>query len=154
MPKLWNIIKHTNSRRYSRGGRTILVERPWGWYRVLHTGADYQVKELYVKPYHQLSLQSHKKRSEVWTVVFGRGSCIIGVENKSLSVGDVVKIKKGQIHRLSAQNEPIKIIEVQVGDYDESDIERYMDDYGRIDSKQTELSHISRETVQKYSEWS
>ena len=120
----------------------------------MHTGPDYQVKEIIVKPYHQLSLQSHKKRAEVWTVVFGQGRCIIGLENKPLSVGDVVKIKKGQIHRLSAQNEPIKIIEVQVGDYDESDIERYMDDYGRIDSKQIELSHINRETVQKHSEWS
>lgn len=132
----------------------MIEERPWGYFKILQSGDGYQVKELYIKPYHQLSLQSHKNREEIWSVVFGEGSCIIGVENRNLSVGDVVKIKKNQIHRLSSKDRPIKIIEVQVGDYDESDITRYLDDYGRIDRGKTKESDSDWKTVQNNSEWS
>ena len=49
------------------------VERPWGYYRVIHTiGKTIKVKELVIEPGKSLSKQRHFKRSEIWYVVKGR----------------------------------------------------------------------------------
>lgn len=45
--------------------------RPWGIYYVLEDSPLYKVKKLIVNPGKRLSLQSHTKRSEHWTVVSG-----------------------------------------------------------------------------------
>lgn len=124
-----------------------LTTRPWGHFEILCTGKDYQLKRLYVKPYHQLSLQSHTKRDEVWTVVSGTGFCLIDDNVIQLSFGTRVTVKKNQKHRLGARDLPLVIIELQLGDYDEDDIVRYVDDYGRINSGQIKQPHISGSAV-------
>ena len=50
---------------------TSIVSKPWGSYEVLHTGDNYAIKKIIVKPGGILSLQSHKFRSEHWVVVEG-----------------------------------------------------------------------------------
>ena len=47
---------------------TSIVSKPWGSYEVLHTGDNYAIKKIIVKPGGILSLQSHKFRSEHWVV--------------------------------------------------------------------------------------
>ena len=48
-----------------------IVNKPWGTYQVLDQGKNYLTKKIYVKPNGKLSLQSHRHRSEHWTIVQG-----------------------------------------------------------------------------------
>jgi mannose-6-phosphate isomerase len=109
-------------------------KRPWGSFCVLSDEIDHKVKRITVKPKKRLSLQSHKRRSEHWYIVKGRG--VVTVDDKKVRVkaGTAADIPKGARHR--AENTgtcPLIFIEVQTGNYfDEDDIIRYEDDFGRV----------------------
>lgn len=108
------------------------IERPWGYYRVLHELDGTKVKELTVMPGRSLSLQRHKFRKEFWHVA--EGMCNVHLEMQSgytlpartLTVHDQIDILAGEWHRLSnPYSGPCKIIEIQFGSYCvEEDIER------------------------------
>ncbi|MDC3081696.1 mannose-1-phosphate guanylyltransferase/mannose-6-phosphate isomerase, partial [Paracoccaceae bacterium] len=51
--------------------------RPWGWFEVLITSDQFQVKKISVHPGKSLSLQSHQHRSEHWVVVEGTATVTI-----------------------------------------------------------------------------
>lgn len=110
-------------------------KRPWGEYVVLHEedAHSFKVKRIVVLPGHRLSLQSHEHRSEIWTVVSGRGEVTVGDEIIKINTGDCVSIKRGQKHRMhNTGQETLIFVEVQLGDYlGEDDIRRYEDDYRR-----------------------
>ncbi len=110
-----------------------LVQRPWGSYESLAVGSGFQVKHLIVNPGAALSLQKHKHRAEHWTVVRGRGVVTCGDREFVLGVNESTMIPLGSKHRLRNDGEePVEIIEVQLGDYlGEDDIIRYEDRYGR-----------------------
>ena len=114
--------------------------RPWGIYYVLEDSALYKVKKLIVNPGKRLSLQSHTKRSEHWTVVSGTATVDIRdpdfkeVEQiRMLRPNEGCYIPAHHLHRLAnTGTEPLVIVEVQCGDYTgEDDITRYDDDFGR-----------------------
>jgi mannose-1-phosphate guanylyltransferase/mannose-6-phosphate isomerase len=110
------------------------VDKPWGAYKVLDLGDNYQVKWLDVKPGARLSYQSHERRSEHWAVV--RGAATVTLDDVILEVpkGEHIYIPVRAKHRLENRGrEPLRIIEVQSGEYlGEDDIVRYEDDYGRL----------------------
>jgi mannose-6-phosphate isomerase len=108
-------------------------ERPWGWFETLAEVSGYKIKRIQVMPGHQLSLQKHRQRKEHWLVVQGVALVTVGEAVMRLAVGEHVDIACGQVHRLSNQTQdPVEIIELQLGDYlGEDDIERLGDDYGR-----------------------
>ncbi len=62
--KISELPKNLTEGRYLEVGN-----RPWGVYYVLEDLPLYKVKKLVVEPGKRLSLQSHTKRSEHWTVV-------------------------------------------------------------------------------------
>jgi mannose-1-phosphate guanylyltransferase len=107
--------------------------RPWGSYTVLDEGPGYKVKRIEVKPGGCLSLQSHKHRSEHWTVVQGVAHIVNGDQNLVLGANESTYIERGNIHRMENRgSEPMTLIEVQTGSYlGEDDIIRYEDIYGR-----------------------
>ena len=114
--------------------------RPWGIYYVLEDSPLYKVKKLIVNPGKRLSLQSHTKRSEHWTVVSGIATVDIRdpdfkeVEQiRMLRPNEWCYIHAHHLHRLSnTGSEPLVIVEVQCGEYTgEDDITRYDDDFGR-----------------------
>lgn len=109
------------------------VFRPWGYYRNVKEEPGYKIKEIVVYPGERLSLQSHDKRSESWTVVQGQGLVINGESEVTLKRGDNILIPMGAKHRLSNPTEELlTIVEVQMGEYlGEDDIVRYQDDYNR-----------------------
>ena len=109
------------------------VERPWGYYRVLHeVGAQVKVKELTVDPGQCLSMQRHQDRAEHWFVAEGTAEVytlnrstdqeLLGVFHEHQSL----HIQKTQWHQLcNPSDQPLKIIEIQYGDNcKEEDIER------------------------------
>lgn len=109
------------------------TDRPWGSFFVLEDSHLAKVKRLVVNPGQRLSLQSHKHRDEHWVVVRGIASVTLDDRTVEMRYGDHVFVERGTRHRIAcASEEPVEIIEVQVGDsFEEEDIVRYSDDYGR-----------------------
>jgi mannose-6-phosphate isomerase-like protein (cupin superfamily) len=112
------------------------VEKPWGFYKVTAHDGFYQSKVLTLLPRASISLQRHKLREEYWIVVFGSGEARVGDSTIGLSPGSVVSVPRNCLHRLRNTDgtEPLIVVEVQLGTcFDESDIERIDDVYGRVD---------------------
>ena len=129
------IARELRRRARSEAEHHLLVERPWGSYKSLAAGTGFQVKHLIVKPGAALSLQSHARRAEHWTVVRGRGVVTCDAREFALGVNESTMIPLGSKHRIRNEgDEPVEIIEVQLGDYlGEDDIVRYEDRYGRVE---------------------
>ncbi|MBL4603719.1 MAG: mannose-1-phosphate guanylyltransferase/mannose-6-phosphate isomerase [Emcibacteraceae bacterium] len=110
------------------------VVRPWGKYKTINDGDNFQVKHIRVEPGQTLSLQYHHHRSEHWTIVSGMADVTVGSEEQTLKPNDAVYIPIEAIHRISnPYDEPVELIEVQCGTYlGEDDIVRLEDEYGRI----------------------
>ena len=107
------------------------TERPWGNFRQFTHNESSTVKIITVKPNEILSLQSHKKRSEFWHVINGDGTVEIGDSKKEAKEGDEYEINIGDKHRLSAGSKGIQVLEIATGEFDENDIIRFEDKYGR-----------------------
>ncbi len=107
--------------------------RPWGAFHVLDEQPGFKVKRIVVNAGGRLSLQSHKHRSEHWTVVTGTATVTVGESVVKLTRGKSIDIPLGARHRLeSLDGGTVEIIEVQFGDYlGEDDIIRYDDIYKR-----------------------
>ena len=115
--------------------RTDRIERPWGWYEELGRGEQYLVKRLWIAPGCRISLQRHRHRCEHWVVVAGGGVLESGGVATVAAVGTTLFIAREAIHRASAGADGLAIIEVQRGAVmQESDIERFADDFGRAPS--------------------
>ncbi len=114
-------------------GVTRFDERPWGNYRIIDAGQDFQVKRIEVKPGKRLSYQTHKHRSEHWYVVSGEARVTLNDKEIILKKGEAVDIAIGAAHRVENPGQELLIfIEVQQGDYvGEDDIVRIEDDFGR-----------------------
>ncbi len=110
-----------------------VVNRPWGTYQTVDSGAGFQVKRITVKPGAKLSLQKHAKRAEHWVVVNGMARVTRDDEILMLGVNQSTFIPLGAVHRLeNPGTELLELIEVQSGSYlGEDDIVRLRDDYGR-----------------------
>jgi mannose-1-phosphate guanylyltransferase/mannose-6-phosphate isomerase len=110
------------------------VHRPWGSYTVLEEDPEgFKLKRIEVAPGARLSLQSHRQRSEHWVVVSGTATVTNGEEIITVYKNQSTYIPIGAKHRLeNLGNEPLHIVEIQVGEYlGEDDIQRYEDNYGR-----------------------
>lgn len=109
-----------------------LEQRPWGFYRVIESGLNYKVKEIWINQGHRISLQSHQNRKENWSIISGEAGCEIDNKLYTLRELESIIVPKKSKHRITNIGDDIlKIIEVQLGDCKESDISRFQDDYGR-----------------------
>ncbi len=106
-------------------------KRPWGSFEKFNENERCTVKLLYIKPGSRLSLQYHTKRKEFWKIV--KGSATVEVQNKqsSLIEGDSIIIPSGAKHRIQTSNSDCTVLEISYGSFDENDIVRIEDDYGR-----------------------
>jgi mannose-6-phosphate isomerase len=108
-----------------------LVKKPWGDFKQFTLNEQSTVKILSVKPNSILSLQKHKKRKEMWYFLT-EGYCQIGKIKKKLKKGQSVTIPKHAIHRLYSKDKTVEVLEISYGYFDENDIIRLEDKYGRI----------------------
>ncbi len=105
--------------------------RPWGEYQVLGEN-PVCVKVITVNANSRLSLQTHEHRSEIWFALNPGLQAQIGDQIIDLEELKRVKVEQGQQHRLiNPTDHPIQVIELMYGVYDENDIFRLDDDYGR-----------------------
>lgn len=107
--------------------------RPWGSWTSLLRRPGFQIKLLEVDPGSKPSLQRHHHRSEHWVVVSGTASVARDTETLEVHVNESVFIPIGCVHRIeNCGKVPLKVIEVQVGEYlGEDDIVRLDDDWDR-----------------------
>ena len=108
--------------------------RPWGAWTVLDSGPGFAVKRIVVAPGGVLSLQRHRHRAEVWTIVGGIAAETLGEMVFAAGDGESVRVAPFEIHRIANHGaQDVVFIEVQTGAIlDEADIERLSDDYGRV----------------------
>jgi len=107
---------------------------PWGTAQVLAEGENYRVKRISLKPKSRQSYQTHKQRAESWLILTGEGKITIDDEESQVTQTEIVMISIGTKHRIenTSSDEPLVFIETQFGAcFDEDDIVRYEDDYGR-----------------------
>ncbi len=113
-------------------------ERPWGSFEVIHEfsqngGKDVVIKKITVHPKKRLSLQSHTKRKEHWLVIAGEGTVALDDEEILVQPESKIEVPIGTKHRIANTHaeKPLVFIEISFGDFDENDIVRYQDDFGR-----------------------
>jgi len=125
-----------------REGRDVLNEvpeeyredRPWGNFRRLVHNEPCTVKLITVDPGHRLSLQSHNHRSELWTFLDPGGIAEVDGREVRPAPGEQLFIPRGARHRLASAPDataPVRVLELGFGKFDEDDIVRYEDEYGR-----------------------
>jgi len=98
-------------------------------------------KLLLVEPDKRLSWQYHHRRAEIWRVIGGRAGVVTSFtdeekDKSELNMGDSVRLKQGQRHRLVGLNEWGVLAEIwqhtdAANPSDEDDIVRVQDDFGR-----------------------
>jgi len=106
-------------------------ERPWGGFRQFAHNAQCTVKILTVAAGQILSLQSHRHRDELWVVLDEGLKVEIDGETHLADPGDEFVILRGSRHRVGSVGGTGRILEISFGEFDEDDIERYEDVYGR-----------------------
>lgn len=116
----------------------LLIDyRPWGKFIQFCKNENTTVKIIEVQPRQQLSVQKHKKRDEMWIALNQGLVALIGDETifmKDIEIGEEpVWVPKGTVHSIKNTNEalPARFLEISFGEFDEDDIERIRDDYGR-----------------------
>ena len=126
-----NIFKKNKSRYFKKSN---VFYRPWGKYINLYSGKGFLVKELVVDAKSSISLQSHRYRSEHWTVTAGKPKITINKRKFFKNINETTFIPQGAIHRIENPfKKAVKIIEIQTGAIlKETDIIRYKDIYGRV----------------------
>lgn len=110
----------------------LIVEKPWGKFEQFTHNQASTVKVLTILPNNELSLQYHNNRIEFIVVIVGHPKIIIGEKEILAKPNDEYIIGKGVKHKISAIDDEVKILEISFGDFDEDDIVRLEDKYGRV----------------------
>lgn len=109
-----------------------MVEKPWGRFEQYTHNQPCTVKVITVDPGATLSRQYHHGRDELWIVLDPGAKVELGDEVLEPAPEEKLFIPRGTVHRLSCDGElPVRILEVSFGNFDEEDIVRLEDAYGR-----------------------
>ena len=112
-----------------------IVHRDISTYTKAQTGEDRAICELLMK---EINRHLPEAESKIWhghPVWFLEGNPIVTIGNikRKLKKGDEISIKKGEKHRIANYGKAlVRFLEISFGDFDEKDIRRYEDKYGRI----------------------
>lgn len=109
-----------------------VVERPWGSFKQFAFNQDCTVSLMTVLPGQRLSLQSHTGRAELWIVLDEGARVQVGDDIREYGAGAEIWIPANERHRLTcAGTEPVRVLEVAFGNWQQADITRYEDDFKR-----------------------
>lgn len=92
----------------------MFAEKSWGSFRVLDVGKESLTIKVTLNPGHRMNYHSHRNRDEVWIVITGKGQAVADNTVREIGVGDVVSMKAGCRHTVTATTE-LQLIEVQLG---------------------------------------
>jgi mannose-6-phosphate isomerase len=114
--------------------QSLKVEKPWGEFEQFTHNQQSTVKILTVQPGGILSSQYHFKRDELWLVLDDGAKVELGDRALFPQRGEKIFIPNHTAHRLSAVGEePVRVMEISFGKFDEEDIVRLDDVYGRAE---------------------
>jgi mannose-6-phosphate isomerase-like protein (cupin superfamily) len=105
--------------------------RPWGDFERFTLNEPCTVKIITVNPNQELSLQQHEHRDESWHFLRGTGTVTISDLHIPVKEGDHFFVKRGTKHRVSGGPDGLQFLEIAEGEFDEKDITRFEDNYGR-----------------------
>jgi mannose-6-phosphate isomerase len=106
-------------------------ERPWGNFERFTLNETTTVKIITVNAGEAFSLQKHAHRSEFWRILSGGGYMTLDDGRKPVRAGESFYSAAGHNHRMEGGPEGVTFLEISFGDFDEDDIERIEDKYGR-----------------------
>ncbi len=106
-------------------------DRPWGYFERLTKDVPSTVKIITVNAGQSLSLQYHYRREEYWRVLQGDPTITIGDKEILAFPGNEFFIDKRVVHRIAATRNNVTVLEISLGRFDENDIVRLEDRYGR-----------------------
>ena len=106
--------------------------RPWGNFERFTLNESTTVKIVTVSPGEGISLQTHEHRDEFWRVLKGSGTITIDELVHEAKTGDQFFSTRGQKHRVEGGPEGLQFLEIAFGEFDEHDITRLEDRYGRV----------------------
>lgn len=114
--------------------RDLIIEdiRPWGKFRVYPHEKAGGIKIITVDPGASLSLQYHHRRAEFWIALDDGLEITVGKKVWRPKKDEEIYIPRETAHRLRGiGRKPARVMEIWLGDSDESDIVRLEDKYGR-----------------------
>lgn len=114
--------------------KSFCVERPWGNFVQFTQNRSSTVKIITVKTGESLSLQKHNSRDEFWHIISGGGYLTIGDTEVEAVVGKDYFVPRNTLHRIRSSDTPLVILEIGLGSFDEDDISRIDDKYGRTNT--------------------
>lgn len=121
---------------------SIEVEKPWGKFEQYTHNSTSTVKIITVAPGGSLSRQYHHKRDELWVVLDSGVRVELGGKVLDPVPGEKLFILRGTVHRLSCPGEhSVRIMEISFGEFDENDIVRLEDVYGRVEKEAPSVTH-------------
>jgi len=108
-------------------------QRPWGRFKNLFENQIAKVKLIEIDQDKRLSYQSHLHRREHWMILKGKALVTLNDQEVELCTGQAFDIPQESKHRIqNIGKESLQLIEIQTGSsFDEADITRYEDDFGR-----------------------
>jgi len=112
--------------------KPYIEERPWGNFIEFSKNEPSTIKIITIKPQSALSLQSHTLRDEFWHIISGNGQIIIDEKIYKAQSGNEFFIPRQAKHRIETDLEPLIILEISFGMFNENDITRFEDRYGRV----------------------
>jgi len=115
--------------------KRVSDKRPWGGFEQFTLNEKSTVKILTINPGQALSTQKHKNRNELWVLLDNPAKITVGKKTFRAKKGSEILIKKGQIHTIEAYSEVVRILEIAFGNFNEDDIIRLKDKYGRVNEK-------------------
>lgn len=110
----------------------VTTEKPWGGFIQYVLNQLVTVKILEIRAGEQVSYQYHHHRSELW-IPLEEGACLKldGAIQRPKPM-EPVFIPQGAKHQLIGESKDYRILEISFGHFDEEDIVRLSDKYGRI----------------------
>ncbi len=105
--------------------------RPWGNFERFTLNEKTTVKIITVNDGEYFSLQTHEHRDEFWHVIKGSGVIRIGNVENQAHEGSSFFCQRGTEHRVTGGPSGTTFLEIAFGDFDEGDIKRLEDKYGR-----------------------
>lgn len=95
--------------------KIMFAEKSWGSYQVLDIGASSLTIKVTLNAGNRMSMHYHQNRDEVWTVISGKGKCVVDGHEQLIGVGDIVTMQANQLHTVEALTD-LQMIEVQIGE--------------------------------------
>jgi mannose-6-phosphate isomerase len=112
--------------------QTLEVGKPWGKFEQYTHNQLSTVKIITVNPGERLSSQYHFKRDELWVALDSGARVELGNQTIYPEQEQKVFIPRQTTHRLCAVGgKRVRVLEISFGEFDEEDIVRLEDAYGR-----------------------